>query len=243
MRITNQTLKKMNTTKNKKMLNTKDMTAGSGKIRPVLDPGNHKIKINNITFDQTPYDTEAYNIVLHVEGEALEGEFEGFLVDPTDAKGPRYKGQVGRVRFSPWPYKDAQLPSGREISRDTEVLKSMIYLAEVLECREELDAIESENIEDFMNSCNSLFTGESCSVFVNACIAGREWENKEGYINSDLFLPRISRNGISLEKLDVEDSKLIEFNKDITSHLLKRRKMLILLNQNQKMMVQILSSK
>jgi len=224
MRITNQTLKKMNTTKNKKMLNTKDMTAGSGKIRPVLDPGNHKIKINNITFDQTPYDTEAYNIVLHVEGEALEGEFEGFLVDPTDAKGPRYKGQVGRVRFSPWPYKDAQLPSGREISRDTEVLKSMIYLAEVLECREELDAIESENIEDFMNSCNSLFTGESCSVFVNACIAGREWENKEGYINSDLFLPRISRNGISLEKLDVEDSKLIEFNKDNHITPIKKKK-------------------
>ena len=33
--------------KNKKvMLNTKDMSAGSGRIKPVLDPGNHKVRIN-----------------------------------------------------------------------------------------------------------------------------------------------------------------------------------------------------
>ena len=40
---------------NKKvMLNTKDMSAGSGRTKPVLDPGNHVVKINSITLDQTP---------------------------------------------------------------------------------------------------------------------------------------------------------------------------------------------
>jgi hypothetical protein len=47
------------------MLSTKDMSAGSGKARPVISPGNQVIKINKITFDQTPYDKEAYNIVFH----------------------------------------------------------------------------------------------------------------------------------------------------------------------------------
>jgi hypothetical protein len=192
------------------MLSTKDMSAGSGKARPVINVGNQKLKINSITFDQTPYDKDAYNVVLHVESEPLGGDFEGFLVDPSDANGPRYKGQVGRIRLSPYPYKDTTLPSGREISRDTEVLKSMIFLAEVLDKRDDLDSIEADTVEEFMKSANSMLSGDT---YINACVGGREWENKEGYINYDLFLPRNSKDGIALESLDVENSKLYEFSK------------------------------
>ena len=200
-------------TKKKFMLNTKDMATGSGKIRPVLEPGNNVIKINDITFDQTPYDKDAYNILLHVEGKPVEGSFDGFLIDPKNSNGPRYKGQVGRVRFAPFPYKDATLPSGREISRDQEVLKSMIYLSEVLDCRDELDMIEADDIFEFMKSVKEVITGNGSSAYFNACIAGREWENKEGYINNDLFLPRMSKDGIPLEALDKESSRLVKFNK------------------------------
>ena len=50
------------------MLNTKDMSVGSvAEAKPVIGPGNNVIKINSITFDVTPYDPDAYNIVLHVE--------------------------------------------------------------------------------------------------------------------------------------------------------------------------------
>ena len=31
--------------KKKNMLNTKDMSAGSGRIKPVLDPGNHVVRL------------------------------------------------------------------------------------------------------------------------------------------------------------------------------------------------------
>jgi len=126
------------------MLSTKDLSVGSGSIKPVAGPGNQKIKINSITFDQTPYDSDAYNIMLHVETEPVEGEFQGFLKDMNNPNGERYEGQVGRVRFSPYPYKDATLPSGREINRDTEVLKGMVYLSEVLNKREELDKIQEK---------------------------------------------------------------------------------------------------
>lgn len=193
------------------MLSTKDMSAGAGKVKPVIGVGNQVIRINSITYDQTPYDSDAYNITLHVESEPVGGEFQGFLKDINDPNGPRYEGQVGRVRFSPYPYKDTTLPSGREIQKDQEILKAMIYLSEVLNQRNDLDMIEAETIEEFMVECNKLFSN---SGFFNACIGGREWENKEGYVNYDLFLPRMSKDGIPLEAVGKENSRLLKFNKE-----------------------------
>lgn len=201
------------------MFNTKDMSAGSGRTKPVMDAGNNVIKINSISFDQTPYDVDAYNITLHVEGKPEEGDFQGFLKDPTNENSERYAGQVGRVRFSPYPYKDTTLPSGVEISRDNEVLKAMIFLSEVLNKRDELDKIEANTIEDFMSQCNTLFSN---SEYINACLGGREWENRDGYINLDLFLPRMSKDGVPLEALDKENSRLVTF--DSNKHIRKLQK-------------------
>jgi hypothetical protein len=204
----------MNEVKKKVMLNTKDMSAGSGRPKPVMSPGNHKVKINSITFDKTPYDSEAYNIMLHVETEPVTGDFEGFYRDVNNQSLGRYEGQVGRIRISPFPFKSTTLPSGREINRDQEVLKSMITLAETLNMRDELDSVEAETIEDFMKECNTLFTnGEKGSNFINICAGSREWENKEGYINDDLYLPRMSKDGIPMEAIDTENSRLLSFDK------------------------------
>jgi hypothetical protein len=197
------------------MLNTSGMSAGSGKEKPVIGPGNNVIKINSITFDQTPYDSAAFNIMLHVETEPLEGEFQGFLVDVNNPEGARHAGQVGRVRYSPFAYKDATLPNGNEISRDTEVMKAMIALSEQVGKRTELDAVQANTIEDFMLKCNALFSGPK---YINVCLGTREWENKEGYINNDLFLPKMSKNGIPVEALDVENSRLLVYNSSDKNH-------------------------
>jgi hypothetical protein len=197
------------------MLSTKDMSAGSGGTKPVIGTGNHKVKINSITFDQTPYDAEAYNITLHVEGEPVTGEFNGFLKDMNNPNGPRFEGQVGRVRFSPYPFKDATLNNGNEISRDTEVLKAMVFLSEVVNKRAELDAIEAATIEDFMVKCNVALSNTG---YINACLGAREWENKEGYVNNDLFLPKRTRQGAPLEALETENSNLLTFDKNDKNH-------------------------
>ena len=202
----------MNEVKKKVMLNTKDMSAGSGRTKPVLDPGNHVVKINSITLDQTPYDADSYNIHLHIETAPIGGDFEGFFRDYNDQSKGRYDGQIGRVRISPFPFKDTTLPSGREISRDQEILKHMITLAETLEMRDGLDSINAQTIEDFMKECDDLMGG---SKLINMCIGGREWENKEGYINNDLFLPRISKDGIAMEMLDKENSRLLKFDRAV----------------------------
>ncbi len=196
------------------MLSTKDMSVGSGKARPLMGPGNNVVRINSITFDQTPYDREAYNVNLHMESEPMGGEFEGFFRDKDNESKGRYDGQIGRVRVTPFPFKDTTLPSGREISRDQEILKSMIFLSETLGKRSELDAIEAQTMEDFMSKCNSLFSN---SNFFNVCLASREWENKEGYINNDLYLPKLSKDGIPMEAKDTENSRLISFN--VSTHV------------------------
>ena len=199
--------------KTKVMLNTKDMQVGSGKARPIMGPGNREIKINRISYDVTPYDKEAHNIMLHVEGRPEGGDFEGFLRDKDNESLGRYEGQVGRGRVSPFPFKNTTLPSGREINKDQEILKSMIFLGEVLNMRDDLDSIEAETIEDFMTQCASLFTNnEKGSIWINTCLASREWENKEGYVNNDLYIPRMSKDGVGLENLEVEDSRLLKFD-------------------------------
>ena len=158
------------------------------------------VQINRISYDVTPYDKEAHNIMLHVEGRPEGGDFEGFLRDKDNESLGRYEGQVGRVRVSPFPFKNTTLPSGREINKDQEILKSMIFLGEVLNMRDDLDSIEAETIEDFMTQCASLFTNnEKGSIWINTCLASREWENKEGYVNNDLYIPRKSKDGVGLE--------------------------------------------
>ncbi|TXG83242.1 MAG: hypothetical protein E6R13_04140 [Spirochaetes bacterium] len=191
------------------MLSTKNVTAN--KLKPVINPGNHVVKINDLTFEATPYDPQAYNVVLHVETQPIGGDFQGFLVDPNNQNGPRYQGQVGRVRMSPYPYKDATLPNGRTIERDQEIVKAMAFLADVLNKRDEVDMIEANTIAEFMNACKQIFSG---SQYFNACIGGREWKNNEGYINVDLHLPRMSRTGLPLEALDADNSRLLAFNYD-----------------------------
>ena len=197
------------------MLSTKDMSAGTGGTKPVIGTGNQKVMINSITFDQTPYDMDAYNITLHVESEPITGEFNGFLKDVNNPNGPKFEGQVGRVRFSPYPFKDATLANGNEISRDTEVLKAMVFLSEVVDKRDELDAIQANTIEDFMMKAAKICSGTG---YINACLGAREWENKEGYVNNDLFLPKMNKEGVPLEAIDTDSSRLLTFNKDNNQH-------------------------
>ena len=195
------------------MLNTKDMQVGAGKVRPLMGPGNNVVRINSITFEQTPYDSEAYNVMLHVETQPVSGDFEGFFRDKDNESAGRYEGQIGRVRMTPYPYKSTTLPSGREIDRDQEVLKSMIFLSEVMNKRSELDAVEAQTIEDFVSAASKLFSG----TFFNVCLGSREWENKEGYVNNDLYLPKLSKDGIPTESTDVEinNSILISFDEKV----------------------------
>jgi hypothetical protein len=202
------------------MLSTKDMSAGSGKVKPVIDAGNQELKINSIVLNTPPYDQSAYDLQINVESKPVTGEFEGFLCDINNPNGPRYQGQVGRVSFQRYAFADTTLPSGREINRDAEIMKALIFMSEQQGKRAELDAIQAQTIEQFVESANTILSGDT---YYNFCIAGREWENKEGYINLQLFLPKRTSNSVTIERLDVDNSNLIEFNRSEHVVVLKNK--------------------
>jgi hypothetical protein len=97
-------------------------------------------------------------------------------------------------------------------------MKAMVFLAEALDKRKELDNIQANTIEEFMTACNGLFSN---SEFVNMCLGSKEWINKDGYINDDLFLPKIIKGNVPIETVGVEPSKLIVFSADDKNHYKK----------------------
>ena len=202
------------------MLSTKDMTAGSGKVKPVIDAGNKKLKINSITLNTPPYDQNAYDLVLNTESEPMGGDFEGFLLDVNNPNGPRYQGQVGRIKFSRYAFNDATLPSGREVKRDDGILKALITIAEAQGKRDQIDAVQANTIEEFVAQANTFLCD---GTYYNFCVGGREWENKEGYINLDMYLPKFTAQSVAMEAVGVENSKLITFNKDEHIVALKKK--------------------
>jgi hypothetical protein len=195
------------------MLSTKNMSADSGKVKPVINAGNQKLKITSLSLNKPPYDQAAYELILNLETEPIEGDFEGFLVDVNNPTGPRYQGQVGRVAFQRYPYSDTTLPSGRVIDRDTEIQKALIFLADQQggNQREKLDSISCKTIEEFVSEASKILSDGN---YYNVCVGGREWENKEGYINLQLFLPKRANNELTFERLDVDNSKMIKFDRN-----------------------------
>lgn len=199
------------------MLSTKEIKTSNGNS-PILKPGNHVVKINGIYLSVPPYNSDAYDLVIDVESEPVGGDFKGFLVDSNNENGPRYKGQVARVNSQRYTFADTVLKNGNEINRDQEILKMLVKMAEALDLRKSLDQITAGNIEEFVKKSNRVFKN---GQYFNICIAGREWENSQGYINYNLFLPKFNKNKVALENLDVdvEDSKLIKFDEE--EHIIK----------------------
>lgn len=202
------------------MITTKNITSGGGTPK-VIQPGIVECKINSITLDKVPYKEGAYNLSLNVESQPMGDDFEGFLIDKDNPDSGRYEGQIGRVRFSEWPYSDGETKTGIKISRDTEIVKAIQTICKETSSTAWLEAQDNvhETIEDFVAAFNSDKPFKN--KFVKMCVAGREYMNKAGYINFDLYLPRAGRGQVSMETIDREQSKLIAF--DSEAHIKKAK--------------------
>lgn len=196
------------------MLSTKNL-AGKG-LPKTLQPGNHAAKINTITLEEG-FDPGTYFVVLHLEGADLGDGFEGFLIQKENPGGPRYKGQIGRVKLTPYAFSSGE-HNGHKFDRDLSILAALKNLALALGKGEELNQIESKTIEQYMPLAARVLSGDT---FLNFCIAGREYMNKEGYVNYDLYLPKTSKDGVPYERLNVERSRLFAF--DPETHIRKRK--------------------
>ena len=199
-------------------LSTKNIKTESAGESKTLNPGNVKAKINHVELRKFPYEEGALEIILHVEGEDLGADFVGFHIDKDDPTKGNYKGKIGRVNSSQWAYKDGTTKSGIEISRDMNMLKFIKQLCDALGISGWLDA--QDNKHETIESLITAFDKEMPykDIFMEYCIAGKEYLNKGGYSAYNLFLPKFTKDKVPFSK---DISKVISFKEE--EHIIKKK--------------------
>ena len=206
------------------MLNTKDIKTGGGNATPkTLQPGNQKITIQRVELEDFKFKPGALHLLLHSEGEPITEEpaFEGFFLDKDDQSKGRYAGQVGRIKAGQYAFADGTTKSGIEVSRDADLMRYLKNLCIELDCVDWLELQDGKHptVQSLVAQFNSdaPFKGK----WLNVCLAGKEYLNKEGYTNFDLFLPKFSKAGVPFENaVKVTKSKLTKFNTN--DHIIKK---------------------
>jgi len=147
------------------------------------------LKINSIELEDFKFIDGAYHLMMHVETQPIEG-FEGFLIDKDDESKGRYEGQIGKVKASQYAFADGETKTGIKIQRDRSILIFLRTLAHTLELDswfvEQND--KHDTIEDFVHAFNK--SAAFRNNYLEFCIAGKEYENKAGYTNYDMWLPK-----------------------------------------------------
>jgi hypothetical protein len=204
-------------------LSTKNVkkTSNESYIPKLLEPGNVEAKINGIRLDQPDWlkKDDAYHVILDLEGRKPSDDFEGFLIDYNDPTKGNHTGQIARVKAGNWPYKDFHRPAenGKEelnIKRDDEILKFLLNLVEAIGPAAEnwWDSVDNkyDTIQEFVEGFNNdkPFDG----IFLNWCLAGRQYTKQNGYKAWDLFLPKFSRAGIPFESFNAVKKRLLTFD-------------------------------
>ena len=196
-------------------LSTKDVkTGGDGGLPKTIQPGNTPAIMHGIKLDQPAFmkAENGYFVVLSLETPKPADDFVGFLLDKDQPDGSHYAGQVGRVKASRWAYKDGTTKGGAVIERDNEIMKFVKNLCEALGIMDWWNKADKKynTIEDFIEAFDADKAWEGKSM--NYCICGREYFNKEGYINYDLYLPKFSKAGIPFEELDSKRNRILVFS-------------------------------
>lgn len=194
------------------MLSTKNISTEAKSKAKNLYYGNQQCKINSIALEPG-WKLGVYKLILNLEGPEQGADFEGFYVDPQNPALGRYKGQISKVRFYQYSYED-RVNNGVEYKRDTDILKSLKSLAITLGKGKELDDINANTIEEFVEKASVLLSGPT---FLNFCLGGKQY-TKDGYKKYDLFVPAWKNGEVGFEAVGTTPSKLAKF--DEAKHLI-----------------------
>ena len=192
-----------------------------GNIPKTFGPGNIHARITGIFLQVPGFDQhlKPYYLVYNLEGPEQGDGFEGFLVDKNNPNGARHKGQVGQVKASYWPFKDGVNPknTSQVFKRDDSIVTALLILAKALGKEEQYNQLGAPNIEQFVELASDLLSGDK---FLAWCVGGKEYDNKQGYLNYDLFLPKGDNGRYVFEQLSASPSKLQTF--DESKHIVKK---------------------
>lgn len=190
----------------------KEVSSGLPKT---IAPGNHLLKINSVVLEDFKFIKDAKHLILNVETEPIDG-FEGFLIDKDNESLGHYAGQIGKVKASQYAYADGSTKTGVKIQRDRSILIFLQNLCKSLDINQWF--VEQDNkhdsIEEFVNAFNSEAPFKD--IYFDACIAGKEYENKNGYTSYDMWLPKSSKDGYAIA---TKGGKVLTYNE--SEHLKK----------------------
>ena len=202
-------------------LSTTNLPSSGGGVKKTLEPGNHTCKVNSVELLPFSFKPGAYEIRLNIVGPDMGPDFEGFWVNKDDQSLGKHKGQSGRLKATEWAFADGETKGGTKISRDIEIMKWINSFCEAIGKKDWMAAQDQKH-----STIESLFNAFAIDkpfkdMEINFCIAGKEYLNKENYINYDLFLPKFSKDGAPFELPGVEKSKLAKY--DPAKHIVKKK--------------------
>lgn len=191
----------------------------------MIEPNQQVLKINNVRLDRPTFDAvqkeQGYYILLDVETQPIP-DFEGFFIDTEDESKGRYEGQIGTIKMSKYYYKDSvSIFHGKkmEFNRDTDIVRQIKNICIATDCVEWLTAQDNKfnTIEELVEAFDAEkpFKG----VFLNFCVAGKEYAKKNDYVGYDLYLPKYSKGHVNFEPLDTTPSLLLPFDESLVEVL------------------------
>jgi hypothetical protein len=195
-------------------LSTKNVSLES-KISKTIKPGNVKARIYDLQL-VNGYNPDSYHLTMFVETEPIEG-FEGFFIDKDDQSKGRYDGQIGRIKYSQWAFEDKTLPSGVQINRDHSIIKALLIISKAANKLDEIHALTEETIEEYVKAASKFLVGDT---YYEMCVAGKEYVDKNGYTQHDLFFPK-SDGKISFISQEADDVLIFNSDKHIVSNTKK----------------------
>lgn len=204
-----------------KMLSTQDIKTGG--MPKTIEPGEHVLKITQIRLHRFDFmEAGKYHLLLETETKPVaDPNFEGFFLDVNDESKGRHAGQVGTIKMTYWPFADAVLKDGKEISRDVEIMKAIKNICVAAGClkwftgnKKQYQTIE-ELVEDF--NTQAPFKDK----YIRFCVAGKEYAHKTtGFMKYDLYLPKPVKGRFVYEPEITPLSKLVKFNPD--EHIIRQ---------------------
>jgi len=196
-------------------LSTTDLKEGGSGLPKTISPGNHILKINSVILEDFKFIDNAKHLVLNVETEPI-ADFEGFMIDKDDESKGHYAGQIGRVKASQYAFADGQTKTGIKIQRDRSVLMFLQTLCKSLDINDWFVSQDNkhDSIEDFVDAFNN--NAPFKDIFFSACVAGKEYENKNGYTSYDMWFPKGNKDGYAITS---KGGKVLPYNE--SEHLKK----------------------
>jgi len=209
------------------MFNSKEAekSIGSQSIPKTIQPSNCIAKVVDIKLEVPVYDSNAYNLVLSLETLPIEDEgFEGFFIDKDNPELGHHKGQVGKVNVSPFAFTDYTSKEGVVLKKEQSVFRWLsIFAKEIGVATLMSDAgVQGDTIEEYLENAKEYLVSDS--KYYHFCVAGSEYENKAGYTQYRLYLPKADKGKNTYESY-VEgkepSAKFTKFNESV--HIRKKK--------------------